>query len=81
MRDSPFLSSWDGPTLGVLDPVSTPGPSVEPGLAGGRGGARRGDLLPLHAPQALTCWAQGRWGWKRVGNHQGPGQETSWGHG
>lgn len=65
-----------------------PGPGVNAralhGARSGReagGGARRGDLLPLHAPQALTCWAQGRWGWKRVGNHQGPGQETTWGCG
>lgn len=37
MRDSPFLSSWDGPTRGVLGTVSTPRLSMEPGLAGGQG--------------------------------------------
>lgn len=37
MRDSPFLSSWDEPTLGVLGLVSMPGASMEPGLAGGQG--------------------------------------------
>lgn len=58
-----------------------PGPPWSQAWLGAGGGARPGDLLPLHAPQALTCWAQGRWGWKRVGNHQGPGQESSWGRG
>lgn len=37
MRDSPFLNSWDGPTLGVLGLVSMPGPSMELGLAGRQG--------------------------------------------
>ena len=53
---------------------------ARPGWGAG-GGARRRDLLSLHAPQALTCWAQGRWDWKRVGNPQGPGQETTGGVG
>lgn len=68
--------------LGVLGPVSMPGASMEPGLAGGAGGgARHGDLLSSPRSPGTDLLGSGALGWKRVGNHQGAGQETTRGVG